>query len=283
MLNEVSAVAVDSRENVFVLTRGGRKWPDEGPLDTTAIPKSTVIVFDARSGRLLSKWPNNILALPHSITIDDHDNVWITDVAWHQVFKFTRDGKLLMTLGQRGVAGDDATHFNRPSDVAVSRDGVFYVSDGYGNNRIMKFGADGALMKTWGTKGASSGQLDLPHGLAVSDAGKVYVVDRSNARIQIFNSEGAYVTQWRDSALASAQAIKVAKDGHVFVANAGEAGPVDRTGVVVLDSTGHIIEKVGRFGNYDGQFLDLHWVALSRAGALYTADFEGRRVQRFIR
>ena len=283
ILNEVSAVAVDSHDRVFVLTRGGRKWPDEGPMDTTAIDKSTVLVFDGESGRLLSKWPKSILAMPHSITIDDQDNVWITDVAWHQVLKFSPDGKLLQSLGQRGVAGEDAKHFNRPSDVAVSRDGAVYVSDGYGNNRIVKFGADGAFRKAWGTKGAAAGQLDLPHGLAVSTDGKVYVVDRSNGRIQVFDSEGAHLTLWRDSTLKSAQAIRIARDGRVYVACAGESGPDDRTGVVIFDPAGRVIEKVGRFGNYDGQFYDLHWLALSKSDVLYTADFEGRRVFKFVR
>jgi len=283
MLNEVSAVAVDSHEHVFVLTRGGRKWPDEGPMDTTAIAKSTVLVFDGRSGRLISTWPNGILALPHGITVDDQDNVWITDVAWHQVLKFSHDRKLLKTLGQRGVAGADAKHFDKPTDVAISHDGAVYISDGYGNNRIVKFGADGSFIKAWGTKGAATGQLDLPHGLAVSKDGKVYVVDRSNGRIQVFDSEGAHLALWRDSTLKSAQAVKVAPDGRVYVACAGEPGSNDRTGVVIFDAAGKVIEKVGRFGNYDGQFYDLHWVALSESGALYTADFAGRRVLKFVR
>jgi peptidylamidoglycolate lyase len=279
----VSAVAVDSHDHVFVLTRGGRKWPDKDPLDTTAIDKSTVLVFDGKSGRLMSQWPNRVLAMPHSITVDDRDNVWVTDVAWHQVLKFSHDGKLLETLGQRGAAGEDAKHFNMPSDVAVARDGAVYVSDGYGNNRIVKFRADGAFMKAWGTKGAAAGQLDLPHGLAVSTDGKVYVVDRSNGRIQVFDSEGAHLALWRDSTLKSAQAVRVAPDGRVYVACAGEPGPNDRTGVVIFETTGKVVERVGRFGNYDGQFYDLHWVALSSSGALYTADFEGRRVMKFLR
>jgi peptidylamidoglycolate lyase len=133
ILDEVSAVAVDSHDDVFVLQRGGRKWPDSEPLDESPIPVPTVFVFDGRNGLLLKKWGANILSLPHSITVDSGDNVWITDVALHQVFKFSHEGKLLLTLGEHAVAGDDTTHFNRPSDVAVAADGSFYVSDGYGN------------------------------------------------------------------------------------------------------------------------------------------------------
>ena len=103
----------------------------------------------------------------------------------NQVFKFSHDGKLLLTLGERGVAGDDRSHFNRPTDVAVARDGSFYVSDGYVNSRVLKFAADGKFLVQWGTKGNGPGQLDLPHGIALDAAGRVFVVDRQNARVQV--------------------------------------------------------------------------------------------------
>src|SRR6185369_16392096 len=175
ILDEVSAVAVDSHDDVLVLQRGGRKWPDDNKFDTTPIPVSTVFVFDGRTGRLLKKWGENVLALPHSITVDHENSVWIADVALHQVFKFSRDGKLLMQLGERGVAGDDNKHFNQPSDVAVAPDGSIFVSDGYGNNRIVKFAPDGKFLLQWGTKGKEPGQLDLPHALTF-DNGRVYVL-----------------------------------------------------------------------------------------------------------
>ena len=283
MLDEVSAVAVDSRDRVFVLTRGNRKWPDSGLLDTTPIQAPTVTVFDGRSGRMLTQWSGDRFALPHSITIDRNDDVWVTDVAWHQVLEFSPDGTPLLTLGQRGVPGTDSLHFNRPSDVAVSPDGSVYVSDGYGNNRIVRFAADGRWLGAWGRKGAGAGELDLPHALAVDRRGRVFVVDRGNARIQIFDPAGRYLAQWPAGSFTGAQDIKIGDDGNSYVAAAGADGPEDRTGVVILDSTGAVAGKIGCFGNYDGQFEDLHWLALSPAGALYTADFSGRRVQKFVR
>jgi peptidylamidoglycolate lyase len=282
VLAEVSAVAVDSDENVFVLTRGNRKWPDSDVLDTTAIAASTVLVFEGSSGRMLSKWPNDLFALPHSITVDSHDNVWVTDVAWHQVFEFNHAGKLLLTLGSHGVPGNDESHFNRPSDVAVARDGTVYVSDGYENNRIVKFSPEGKFLKAWGTKGTRQGELNLPHALAV-EGDKVFVVDRGNARIQIFGTNGSYIAQWPGTSFSSPQDIKIGGDGRALIASAGTEGPVDRTGIVILDASGNFVEKIGRFGNYDGQFMDLHWLALSKSGVLYTADFSGRRVQKFVR
>ena len=281
ILDEVSAVAVDSRDNVLVLQRGGRKWPDSEVLDETPIPGPTIFVFDGRTGRLLTKWGQNILALPHSITVDDKDNVWVADVALNQVFKFSHDGKLLLKLGERAVAGNDTTHFNRPSDVAVAPDGSFYVSDGYRNNRIMKFTPDGNFLLEWGTKGKNAGQFDLPHAITF-DRGRVYVIDRGNRRIQVFDSNGNYLTEWKGP-FAGIQDIKIGRDGLALVVQAGPETLPDVSGLLVMRLDGSLIERVGRYGNYDGQFLDIHWIAVAKSGAVYTADFGGKRVQKFVR
>ncbi len=281
ILDEVSAVAVDSHDNVLVLQRGGRKWPDSEVLDETPIPVPTIFVFDGRTGRLQNKLGENVLALPHSITVDSKDNIWVADIALNQVFKFSHDGKLLLKLGERAVAGDDAAHFNRPSDIAVQPDGSFYVSDGYRNNRILKFAPDGKFLFQWGTKGKGPGQLDLPHAIAFA-SGRVYVVDRSNKRIQVFDDKGNYLMEWKGPPFVGAQDIKIGRDGTAFIAQSGSSKLPDASGVLVMRLDGSLIERIGRYGNYDGQFLDIHWVAISKSGAVYTVDFEGRRVQKFV-
>jgi peptidylamidoglycolate lyase len=283
ILDEASAVAVDSHDNVFVLQRGGRKWPDSDVLDQKPIAVPTVFLFDGRTGSLLSKWGENAFALPHGLTVDPNDNIWVADVAWHQVFKFSHDGRLLLTLGERGKPGDDSSHFDRPTDVAVAQDGSFYVSDGYGNSRVLKFAADGRFSLQWGTKGKEPGQFDLPHGIALDAAGRVYVVDRQNVRVQVFDSEGKFLTQWRSPHFASPQDIKIGSSGTVFVAEGGNDKLPDRTGVLVMRSDGSLVERIGRYGNYDGQFQDLHWVAIGKREQIYAADFTGRRVQKFVR
>ena len=282
MLDEVSAVGLDSADNVFVLTRGGRTWPDSDVLDTTPITTPTVFLFDGRTGRSLKKWGESVFALPHSITVDAGDNVWVTDVGLNQVFKFSHDGKLLLTVGERAVPGNDTTHFNRPTDVAVLPDGSFYVSDGYLNSRVMKFAADGTFLFQWGTAGKGPGQFDLPHGIALDSAGRVYVVDRQNARVQVFDNKGNYLTQWKGPHFVSPQGIRIGRDGTAFVAEAGSDKLPDVSGVLVLRPDGSLIERVGRYGNYDGQFQSIHGVAISKSGTLYTADFTGKRVQKFI-
>jgi peptidylamidoglycolate lyase len=192
----VSGVGVDSHGDVFVFHRAGREWNSD-ELDLTPITRPTVLRFDGNTGVLKSSWGENRFAMPHGLTIDEQDNVWLTDVALQQVYKFSQDGKLLLTLGERGVGGNDARHFNRPTKVAVASDGSFYVSDGYRNSRIAKFAPDGRFLMEWGSKGYGAGQFGLPHGIALDKQGRVYVADRANARVQIFDSAGKHITTWK--------------------------------------------------------------------------------------
>jgi peptidylamidoglycolate lyase len=282
VFEEVSSVAVDSRGNVLVLQRGGRQWPDSDQLDQTPIADPTVFVFDGRTGLLVAVWGENRFALPHSLTVDAHDNVWITDVALHQVFKFSHDGTLLLTLGERGVAGNDSVHFNRPTDVAVTPGGPFYVSDGYGNSRVIKFADNGTFLLAWGAKGTGPGQFDLPHGIALDTAGLVFVVDRQNARVQVFDRTGSHLP-WESPPLANPQDIAIATDGTTFVTDIGDGRAPDRSGVYVLRPDGSVVGRIGRYGNYDGQFLVAHGITVGRHGEVYVADFNGRRVQKFVR
>ncbi|MGH8281621.1 MAG: peptidyl-alpha-hydroxyglycine alpha-amidating lyase family protein, partial [Gammaproteobacteria bacterium] len=115
VLGSVAGVGVDSHGNVFVFHRSGRTWPASDVLSLQTIARPTVTVFDGHSGSVLARWGAGQFAMPHGLTIDGHDNVWLTDVALQQVYKFSHDGRLLLTLGQRGIAGNDAGPFNRPT------------------------------------------------------------------------------------------------------------------------------------------------------------------------
>lgn len=283
MLDEVSAVAVDRLGKVLVLTRAGRKWPDSDQLDTTLIEKPTISIFDGDTGDLLGHLGEGLFALPHSITVDAAGNIWVADVALHQVFKLSERGELLLTLGQRAISGEDNRHFNRPSDVAVGPDGSIFVSDGYGNNRIVKFDRTGRFLRTWGKKGAARGEFNLPHSIAVDERGRVFVDDRGNSRIQCFDAEGRFLFEWKGPPFVSPQDVKIGPSGRVYVVQAGDEPPPDEAGVLLLDSNGLTVERVGRFGNYDGQFVDPHWLAVDSHEDIYVADFTGRRVQKFVR
>ena len=118
----------------------------------------------------------------------------------HTVMKFSPDGKVLMTLGKPGVAGDGPDTFNAPSDVLVAPNGDIFVADGHGdktNERIVKFAKDGKFIKDWGKTGKGPGEFDVPHALAMDSSGRLFVADRSNNRIQIFDQDGKFLAEWR--------------------------------------------------------------------------------------
>lgn len=284
LLGAVAGVGVDSHDNVFVFRRAERLWLSP-ELDTTPISRPPVLVFDGRTGRPLASWGEDRFAMPHGLAVDHEDNVWLTDVGLHQVYKCSHDGNLLLTLGERGVPGDDSAHFNCPTDVAAAPDGSFYVSDGYGNTRVMKFASDGRFLFQWGTKGNSPGEFDLPHAITLDADGRVYVADRNNARVQIFDGDGRYVSEWKDPALGRPYDIAVGRDGTAFVADGGDQPdiPPDRSGVAVVRPDGTVLERFGRFGHYDGEFAMAHDIAVARDGSVYVGDITGMRVQKFVR
>ena len=284
VLGAVSGVGIDTHGNVFVFHRNDRTWPSTDELATTPIADPTVTVFDARTGSVLAEWGANAFAMPHGLTVDHDDNVWLTDVALHQVYKFTHDGKLLLTIGERGVSGNDATHFNRPTDVAVAADGNIFISDGYRNTRVMKLSPNGAFVSQWGSKGNGPGEFNVPHGLALDSVGRIYVADRENDRVQVFDPSGLFLAQWKGGAIGRPYGISIAPNSTALVADGGEQpdSPPDRSGVDVLKLDGTMIERFGRWGNYDGQFRMAHDVAVAQDGTAYVGDITGGRVQKFV-
>jgi sugar lactone lactonase YvrE len=163
-----------------------------------------VLKFDA-SGKLVSSFGAGMFVSPHGIHVDRQGNIWLVDGAakdgkGDQVFKFSPEGKVLMTLGKAGVAGDGPDAFGPPSDVLVAPNGDVFVADGHGgttNARIVKFSKDGAFVKQWGGKGSGAGQFDTPHSLAMDSSGRLFVADRGNSRIQIFDQDGKFLQEWK--------------------------------------------------------------------------------------
>ena len=181
---EVAGVAVDKKDNVFCFSRG------EHP----------VIVFD-REGHFLRSWGEGHVRRAHAITIDADETVWLTDDLHHTVRKFTADGKLLLTIGNPDTpaALQGGKPFNRPTHVAICpKTGFVFISDGYGNSRVHKYAPDGRHVTSWGEPGTDPGQFNLPHNIATDADGLVYVADRENHRVQIFDGEGRYQGQWNN-------------------------------------------------------------------------------------
>lgn len=282
VLGPCSGVAVSGRGEVFVLHRGNRGTDARA---MAAVKEPVVEVFDAASGRLLREWGAGLFVVPHGISIGPDGHVWITDTGSNQVFEFTPDGTLLRTLGERGVAGADATHFDRPTDVAPLADGSFYVADGYGNSRVMKFTADGTLLFQWGSRGAGPGQFDIPHALAIDAGHRVYVADRANGRVQLFDAKGRYLAQWKSPAIGRPFGLALLPGKRIAILDGG-ANPdkvPDHDGVTIAGLDGREIAHFGRIGNQDGQFWIAHDIAADRAGNLYIVDIAGQRVQKFVR
>jgi sugar lactone lactonase YvrE len=165
---------------------------------------ASILKFDS-SGKLVKSFGEGMFIFPHGIFVDKEGNVWITDGQGregkgHQVIKFSPDGKVLLTLGKAGVAGDAPDTFNQPSDVVVGANGDIFVADGHGGNtnaRIVKFTKDGKFLKTWGKKGSAPGEFDTPHALAINSKGRLFVGDRNNNRIQIFDQDGKFLEEWK--------------------------------------------------------------------------------------
>jgi peptidylamidoglycolate lyase len=278
-----AGVGVDSHGNVFVFHRNARVWTNPFPDEPIAEP--TVAVIDGVSGKLLTEWGKGEFIMPHGLTIDREDNVWLTDVGRHQVFKYTHDGHLLLTLGERQKPGADHDHFNLPTDVAVLPDGSFYVSDGYRNTRVVKFDAAGHYQFEWGEKGNGPGQFNLPHGIAVDARGRVYVCDRSNSRLQVFDPAGKFLAEWKGPQIGRPYGVAVAANGHIFAIDGGdpsESAPL-RGKAVELDPEGNVVETFGSPGKGPGQFRTGHDIAVAPDGAAYVADSGGKRVQKFQR
>lgn len=192
------AVSVDSQDRVYCFNRNA-----EHP----------VVIFD-RDGKFVSSWGAGLFQFSHAIRIDADDNVWLCDEHHQQFYKFTADGKLLQTIGEKGrrsdtgVPDDDfssqawklVTHgggpFNLPTDIAFAPSGEFFISDGYGNARVHKFSADAKHLFSWGEPGNAPGQFNLPHGVWIDRRGRLLVADRENDRVQIFDQNGKLLTIW---------------------------------------------------------------------------------------
>ena len=191
--------------------------------------EAPILKYDA-GGKLLASWGAGMFIFPHGATVDRDGNLWLTDARGengkgHQVFKFSPDGKVLMTLGRAGVSGSGPELFDQPTDVLVAPNGDIFVTDSHRNgknNRVVRFTKDGKFVKEWGRKGSGRGELSEPHTIAMDSRGRLFVGDRENNRIQIFDQDGGYIAEWRQFGRPSG--IAIAKDDTIYVADS-ESGP----------------------------------------------------------
>lgn len=259
-LQEVAGVAVNSADHIFVFHRG----------------KHPLLEFDS-DGKFIRSIADDLFLSPHGLRIDKYDNLWTTDVGSHVVLKFDKNLELKMIFGKWNRAGQEsklyglfAHLFDRPTDVGFDSNDNIYVTDGYGNSRVMKFDRSGAFVKSWGTKGDSVGQFDVPHTILV-DNDKVYVGDRQNQRIQIFDTDGKFLTVWKNIGYPYGL---VKSDGKFYMID----GVASR--LVELSSDGRIVGAFGRNGKGPGEFDWPHTVAVDSKGNLYVAEIQNWRIQK---
>jgi DNA-binding beta-propeller fold protein YncE len=247
---------------------------------------NSIIVVD-REGRLVQSWRQHDELLskggkgPHQIEMNPADpekHVWVVSDSGDAVFKFSHDGKLVMTLGEVDVPGEDEKHFNEPADVDWLPDGSILVADGYVNSRVVKFDKDGKFVKAWGSKGTGPGQFQVVHSIAVDANRRVYVADRSNKRVQVFDENGTFLDQWPD--LSSPYTLLISGDQHMWVAD----GHVNRISKYTL--AGQFLYGWGtsatiRNGDQPGWFDGPHQLSVDQEGNLYVAEVYGGRVQKF--
>jgi peptidylamidoglycolate lyase len=277
-----TGIGIDNEQHIFVFNRAYRKWVE--PFPDSLITVNTILKLDRASGKLLASWGSNLFIMPHGLTVDQDNNVWVTDVALHQVFKFDANGKLLLKLGVEKVAGDDSTHFNLPTDVAVAADHSFYVSDGYGNNRVVKFSANGHYLFEWGKKGDKPGEFNLPHGISLDATGNVYVADRENSRVQSFSPDGKFLREWDNKNQGAIYSVtfdklknKVIAVDYLTISDTIVKG----SDVIVYDSLAHEEHRFGKSNTPEGPVCRYHDVAVDDEGSIYVGDIRTNTIQKF--
>ena len=277
----MSSVAIGPDRNVWTLNRG----------------KIPVQVF-TREGILVKYWgQGGLFSNPHTIRFDKAGNLWIVDTGTQTVRKFTLDGQVLMTIGTPYEAGADKTHMNQPTDVAFASNGDIYISDGYGNDRVVVFNKKGKYIRSWGTLGPSPGQFSQPHSIVLDSKNRVYVADRNNVRVQIFDSRGRYLTEW--SNIITPWALAITANDEIYVCGsspmlwtdvpANQASlstpPKDQM-FMKLDTKGRLLglwllPKGDDDREKAGEVSWIHSIAIGW-DEVYLAEIQGKRVQKFL-
>jgi DNA-binding beta-propeller fold protein YncE len=259
VLGETSGVDVDKNDNVWVYNRGPH------PL----------IQFD-KSGKMLRAFPEMPIKSSHGVRVDPEGNIWTVDVKGHQVLKWTPTGKLLMVLGRGAGTNETKDAYNEPTGVAFASNGDVYISDGYVNSRVVRINREGIYQSHWGRKGTGDGEFNLVHDVALDGRGRVYVADRTNGRVQVFDAGGKFINKWTD--VGHPWGIYyVAKENALYMCD-GEANRIVR-----LNMEGQITGVLSSYGKVPGKLDFAHNIAVDSTGNIYVAEIKNWRVQKFAK
>lgn len=266
-MGATAAVAFDARGHLWVLTRGAVAFFE----------------FDDK-GAYLRSFGDKLFTRAHGLRIDREGNLWAGDVGAHTVRKFSRDGQVLLTLGTAGEAGEwnetaGSRKLNQPNDIVVADNGDVFIAQGHtpgerGDARVLKFDKTGRFLAQWGGKGAGPGQFQVAHGLAIDAKGLLWVADRENQRIQVFDQKGTFVREMKYAGLPCA--FDIGRE-YVYMVN-GFAGQVVR-----MDLAGKVLSVVGRPGKGLGEFGEAHFIAVSPKQELFVADSVNGALVKFVK
>ena len=287
VLGAVAAVGVDRAGHIWMLQRCGANTC-AGSAD------DPILEFDS-SGKFLKSFGRGIFVTPHSMSLDKDGNIWVSDYETKdgkglQVFKFSQDGKILMTLGKTGVAGNEPDEFSQPTEVAVAPNGDIFVGDGHGGNsneRIVKFSKNGKFIKAWGSKGTGRGEFDVIHALAFDNEGRLFVGDRANNRIQIFDQDGNFVAEWKQFSRPSG--IYIDKNDVIYVADGDSNTTTNpgwlrgiRIGSAKNGTVKFLIPDPNRDPNVSGSSM-AEGLAVDENGAVYAAEIGHKDLKKFVK
>jgi len=282
-LGQVVGLDIASNGDIVVFHRAGRMWTEPFPEEN--IENNTIAIIDSQSGKIKKSWGKNLFSMPHGLTVDHYDNVWVTDVGRHQVFKFNAKGELLMMLGEERMPGVDALHFDQPTDIAISEvDSSVYISDGYGNSRVVKYNYQGKYLLDFGSKGNGKGLFNLPHGITIDPEDIIYVADRENSRVQSFDAKGNFLKVWDDKSYGKVYSVAYNHKEKVLLAVDYKTNlalfPVG-SDIIFLKNDGSYTSKIGRSGNYEGKPLRYHDLAIDNNGYIYIGDILENQLIRY--
>ena len=266
-MGATAAVAFDARGHLFVLARGGTSFFEFDPAGA----------YVRSFGEPMTR--------AHGLRIDREGNLWATDVGAHTVMKFNARGEQLLSIGVKGQAGnwDEAAgerKFNQPNDIAIAANGDFFVVQGHqpgllkGDARVLKFDKTGKFIKSWGGKGKGPGQFDVAHGIAIDAKGLLWVMDRENQRIQVFDQEGTFVREMKYAGLPCS--VDIGRE-FVYMVN-GFAGQLLR-----MDLNGKVLAATGKPGTALGEFGEAHFLAVSPKDELFVADSVNGALVKFVK
>jgi sugar lactone lactonase YvrE len=267
-MGATAAVQFDAKGHLLVLTRGATAFFEFDP-----------------NGAYVRSFGEKLFTRSHGLRIDHEGNIWATDVGAHTVVKFNPAGEVLMTLGTRGEAGEwneaaGSRKLNQPNDVAIAANGDIFIAQGHtpgaarGDARVLKFDRTGKFLTSWGGKGKGPGQFDVAHGIAIDAKGLVWVMDRENQRIQVFDAGGTFVREMKYAGLPCS--IDIGKQ-YIYMVN-GFAGQVVR-----MDLSGKVLAALGRPGKGPGEFGEAHFIAVSPKDELFVADSVNGALVKFVK